>query len=97
MKESGCYKNFSDSDLFGGLALVVMRVVGIGPTTYGLKGRCSENVSPANKELTKTENPVFDTSLANLLQKYPDLVAVVKAWPNLPEHVKRAIKTLVQT
>ena len=74
-----------------------MRVVGIGPTTYGLKDRCSENVSAPNKELTKNENPVFDTSLDNLLQKYPDLAAVVKAWPNLPEHIKAAIKALIES
>jgi hypothetical protein len=27
----------------------------------------------------------------------PDLAAVVKAWPRLPDHIKQAILTLVQT
>lgn len=26
-----------------------------------------------------------------------DLAAIVKAWPDLPEHIKQAIKALVQT
>jgi hypothetical protein len=33
--------------------------------------------------------------LDKTLQKYPDLAAVVEAWPNLPEHIKTAIKTLL--
>ncbi|MBN2593064.1 MAG: hypothetical protein JXA81_06125 [Sedimentisphaerales bacterium] len=29
--------------------------------------------------------------------KNPDLDLVVKAWPELPEHIKEAIKALIQT
>lgn len=31
------------------------------------------------------------------MQIYPDLVELVKAWPELPEHTKMAIKSLVKT
>jgi len=49
----------------------------------------------SNKPLTKTENPVFDTSLAKIVQKHPDLVLIIERWPTLPEHIKVAIKALV--
>jgi hypothetical protein len=32
-----------------------------------------------------------------LLQEYPDLALVVKAWPELPEHIKAAIMALVKS
>jgi hypothetical protein len=58
----------------------------------------NENQQAAdNKALTETENPVFATSLAILLQKYPDLQEIISAWPKLPEHIKAEIKTLSQT
>ena len=60
------------------------------------KPETENHKSYSDKSLTKTENPVFDTSLDNLLQKYPDLVAVVKAWPKLPDSIKQAIKTLIE-
>jgi len=50
-----------------------------------------------NKELTENENSVLSTCLDNLVQIYPDLVQLVKAWPQLPEQVKNTIKELVQT
>ena len=34
--------------------------------------------------------------LAFLSQKDPDLAMVVEHWPNLPEHIKQTIKTLVE-
>jgi F0F1-type ATP synthase beta subunit len=50
-----------------------------------------------NKTLTKNTNSVLSTSLDNLLQRYPDLADLVRAWPELPEHIKTAIKALIQT
>jgi hypothetical protein len=35
--------------------------------------------------------------LALLAEKKPDLAQVVERWPNLPEHIKAAIKTLVSS
>jgi hypothetical protein len=50
-----------------------------------------------NKALTENKNPVLSTSLDILLQKHPDLQAVITVWSELPEHIKQAIKALTQT
>ena len=50
-----------------------------------------------NKTLTKNQNPVLSTGLDKILQKYPELEQIITAWPNLPEHIKVAIKALIES
>jgi hypothetical protein len=39
----------------------------------------------------------LSTSLGNILQKHSEIERIVTAWPKLPEHIKAAIKALIQT
>jgi hypothetical protein len=52
---------------------------------------------PINTLLTESEQPVLASCLAQIVQKYPDLKQIVEAWPELPEHIKAAIKALIQS
>jgi hypothetical protein len=49
-----------------------------------------------NEALTENQNLNLSTSLDKVLQKYPEIASLIQAWPNLPEHIKAAIKTLAQ-
>jgi hypothetical protein len=49
-----------------------------------------------NKALTENTNSVLSTGLDKIVQKYPELEQLINAWPELPEQVKKTIKTLIQ-
>lgn len=53
----------------------------------------------ANKELsnisTDTLNPVTVQNPVHILHKHPELIRVVDSWPELPDHIKQTIKTLI--
>ena len=49
-----------------------------------------DNLCPIS-EHKRVQNPV------QILQKHPDLEQIIVAWPELPEHIKAAIKALIQT
>jgi len=84
------YKNGQD-----GLKTTFLAVKKLPPR--GVEPLGSNSQSTTNKALTENENPVLDTGLDSLVQEFPDLVEVVKAWPDLPERTRTAIKALIET
>ena len=50
----------------------------------------------ANKGESASSQSVLASCLAFLTKKSPDLVAVIEAWPDLPEPVKAGILAMVK-
>jgi hypothetical protein len=76
--------------------------VGFGPTTAGLQNRCSENTSPDKTETyedPKTQLTPESRKQGGIdTQNLPvDLAEIVAVWPKLPEHIRQAIKVLVES
>ena len=63
----------------------------------GLEPLSENRQGVENKALTENQYLVLSTSLDKILQKHPEVKAIIETWPNLPEHIKAAIKALVQT
>ena len=79
---------------------------GIEPPTHGFSVRCSENTNLEETETYKNSNEQLTPQLTPNSQKQgkintcnltADLAEIVAIWLKLPEHIKAAIKALVQT
>jgi len=63
----------------------------------GLEPTRSNRQGIDNKELTENENPVLSTGLDKIVQKYPEIVKLIQAWPKLPETIRSAIVAIVRS
>jgi len=54
-------------------------------------------LTPTGESGDKSENPNLVSGLFSKSEIEPDFLQLIEAWPSLPEHIKAAIKALIQT
>lgn len=48
-----------------------------------------------SRELTKNGQNYFAINVVNFIQNEPELQLIIEVWPELPGHIKAAIKALI--
>ena len=82
--------------IFGQLTLN-QRVTGSNPVSPIKQAFENTSLTEADKPDRKSENQNLVSGLFSTLENDQDLRLIVESWPELPEHIKAAIKALIQT
>ena len=78
---------------------------GFEPPTHGFSVRCTKNISPDKTKTCETAKTQLTPQLTPKSQKQgeidtselpPDLTEIVTVWSELADHIKAAIKALIQ-
>ncbi len=72
-----------------------LRRTGLEPVTFGSVDRCSKPVSDGPATTYDTTDPKLTALLTYIRRVYPDLAAIVKAWPTLSEQAKADVLTVI--
>jgi len=79
---------------------------GLEPPTHGFSVRCSKNTNTCETKTCETSKEPLTPQLTPQSHKQPqidtsklppDLARIIESWPTLPDHIKAAIKIMVET
>jgi len=69
---------------------------GLEPPRHGFSVHCEGKLTPCQSNTSEPRQKNLAENLALLLQEHSDLAGLARAWPSLSEHIKQAIKALVE-